>query len=203
LTLSDEALNYLIDLRQQPKIGVIGSARLPTSEEDSQPLIELATRLGKAIAERKCVLVTGATTGFPHLISCAARERGGLSIGISPAMSKDEHVSQYSLPDNGVDVLIYTGFGLKGRNVINVRSCDIVIIFGGELGTLNEFTIAYDEGKVIGVLEGTGGVAEHIIEISKLSSRRGSGEIVCEKEPETLINCCLTAFHKRGILATP
>jgi uncharacterized protein (TIGR00725 family) len=67
---------------------------------------------------------------------------------------------------------------LKARNVVNVRSSDIVIIFGGELGTLNEFTIAYDEGKVIGVLVNTGGVAERIMEISKLSSRRKPGEII-------------------------
>jgi len=144
------------------------------------------------------VLVSGGTTGFPHIISCAARERGGLSIGISPALSKAEHISQYSLPLDGADVFIYTGFGLKGRNVINVRSSDIVIIFGGELGTLNEFTIAYDEGKIIGVLKDTGGVAEQILEISKLSSRRGPGEIIFEKEPDTLIARCLNVFHEQA-----
>src|SRR5262245_26979678 len=174
----------------------MGSARLPDSAEDNQRLTELATRLGHAIAEQHCVLVTGATTGFPHIISSAARERGGFSIGISPALSKAEHLSEYSLPVDGVDVLIYTGFGLKGRNVVNVRSSDIVLIFGGELGTLNEFTIAYDEGKVIGVFEGTGGVTERILEISKLSSRRRSGEIVFEREPETLISRCLNVFHE-------
>lgn len=176
----------------------MGSARLPDSDEDRQRLTELATRLGHAIAKQHCVLVTGATTGFPHIISCAARDQNGFSIGISPALSKDEHLSQYSLPIDGVDVLIYTGFGLKGRNVVNVRSSDIVVIFGGELGTLNEFTIAYDEGKVIGVLEGTGGVAERISEISSLSSRRRPGEIVFEKEPETLIARCLNIFHEKA-----
>src|SRR5262245_31038527 len=176
----------------------MGSARLPASDEHRQRLTGLALRLGHAIAEKHCVLVTGATTGFPHIISSAARERGGFSIGISPAQSKAEHVSRYSLPIHGVDVLIYTGFGLKGRNVVNVRSSDIVIIFGGELGTLNEFTIAYDEGKVIGVLEGTGGVAERILDISKLSSRRRSGEIVFEKEPETLIARCLNVFNEKA-----
>ena len=186
------------DTRQQPTVGVMGSARLPDSDEDSRRLTELATRLGHAIAEQHCVLVTGATTGFPHIISSAARERGGFSIGISPALSKAEHLVHYSLPIDGVDVLIYTGFGLKGRNVVNVRSSDIVVIFGGELGTLNEFTIAYDEGKLIGVLEETGGVAERVLEISKLSSLVGSGEIVFEKEPETLIARCLNVFHQKA-----
>src|SRR5215471_11509319 len=175
------------ELHKQPKIGVMASARLPDSNQSRERLIELAQRMGHAIAAHNCVLVTGATTGFPDVISRASRERGGLTIGISPAHSTDEHTSEYALPDDGVDVLIYTGFGLKGRNVINVRSSDIVLIFGGELGTLNEFTIAYDEGKVIGVLEGTGGVAERIMEISRLSTRREPGEIIFEKEPETLL----------------
>jgi uncharacterized protein (TIGR00725 family) len=188
----------LIDPHKQPTVGVMASARLPGSEADTERLIELAKRIGYAIAEHHCVLVTGATTGFPDVIARAARERGGLTIGISPAHSRDEHTSKYLLPDDGVDVLIYTGFGLKGRNVVNVRSSDVVIIFGGELGTLNEFTIAYDEGKVIGVLEDTGGVAERIMEISKLSSRRKSGEIIFDAEPETLLERCLKVFHERG-----
>jgi uncharacterized protein (TIGR00725 family) len=187
-----------MDPHKQPTVGVMASARLPGSEADTERLIELAKRIGYAIAEQHCVLVTGATAGFPDVIARAARERGGLTIGISPAHSRDEHTSRYSLPNDGVDVLIYTGFGLKGRNVINVRSSDVVMIFGGELGTLNEFTIAYDEGKVIGVLEGSGGVAERIMEISKLSSRRKSGEIIFDAEPETLLERCLTVFHERG-----
>ena len=71
-------------------------------------------------------------------------------------------------PKHGADVIVYTGFGYKGRNVINIRSSDIVLFFGGATGTLNEFTIAYDEGKIIGVLEGSGGVAEHIREIIRI-----------------------------------
>ena len=39
-----------------------------------------------------------------------------------------EHVQRYGLPDDGADVIVYTGFGYKGRNVINIRSSDIVII---------------------------------------------------------------------------
>lgn len=187
-----------MDPHKQPTVGVMASARLPGSAADSQRLIVLAKRIGHAIANHHCVLVTGATTGFPDVIARAARERGGLTIGISPAHSRDEHTSKYLLPDDGVDVLIYTGFGLKGRNVVNVRSSDIVIIFGGELGTLNEFTIAYDEGKVIGVLENTGGVAERIMEISKLSSRRKPGEIIFDEEPEALLERCLKVFHERG-----
>lgn len=186
------------DLHRKRKIGVMGSSHLSTNESELQRLTASAERLGQAIAERGCVLVTGATTGYPDIASRAARVRGGLTVGISPAPSLDEHLRQYSLPDDGVDVIIYTGFGLKGRNVINVRSCDVVIIFGGGVGTLNEFTIAFDENKLIGVLEGTGGAADRIKEIATLSSRRSSGEIVFESDPGALIDRCLRLLDERS-----
>ena len=181
----------------KPSIGLMGSSDSEMGGTDSERLTRLARRLGHAIANRGGVLITGATTGFPYIVSRAARERGCLTIGISPASSREEHASLYSLPGDGVDVIVYTGFGLKGRNVVNVRSSDIVIIFGGGIGTLNEFTIAYDEGKVIGVLEGTGGVADRIKKIVELSKTSRS-ELVFESSPEDLIDNCLKVFSGRN-----
>jgi len=184
-------------LHRKPKIGVMASARDGLSESELQRLTVLATRLGQVIAERGCVLVTGATTGFPDVVSRAARRQGCLTVGISPASSREEHISRYSLPDDGVDVIIYTGFGLKGRNVINVRTSDVVIILGGGMGTLNEFTIAYDEGKVVGVLEGTGGAADQIKNIEAISSRREGSALLFESSPEALIDNCLRMLGDR------
>lgn len=186
------------DLHRKPKIGLMGSSRAQMSGSEVERLTRLAERLGQVIAERGCVLVTGATTGFPDIVSRAARRQGCLTVGISPASSREEHASRYSLPDDGVDVIVYTGFGLKGRNVINVRSSDVVIIFGGGIGTLNEFTIAYDEGKVVGVLEGTGGVADQIKEIAALASKPGGSGLVFESSPEDLIDTCLKVLGGRN-----
>jgi len=182
---------------RKPAIGVMGSSRSKVSESELARLTALAVRLGQAIAERGCVLITGATTGFPDIVSRSARRSGCLTVGISPAASREEHATRYSLPDDSVDILVYTGFGLKGRNVINVRSSDVVIIFGGGLGTLNEFTIAYDEGKVVGVLEGTGGIADKIKELAALSSKPDGGQIVFEANPQDLIDKCLKMLGQR------
>lgn len=181
-------------LHLKPKVGVMGSAGDVLTESERQRLSEIAERLGATIAERGCVLVTGATTGLPDLVSRAARRRNGLTIGISPACSKEEHIYRYKLQTDGADVIIYTGFGLKGRNVINIRSSDIVIIFGGGMGALNEFTIAYDEGKVIGVLEGSGGVADHIREIVEFAKKQTLSQLLFSSDPETLIDLCLQAL---------
>jgi uncharacterized protein (TIGR00725 family) len=181
----------------RPTVGVMGSALETLKGGTAENWKALADRLGRAIAARGCTLITGATTGFPDLISRAARSAGAVTIGVSPAQSREEHVLRYSLPDDGADTIIYTGFGLKGRNVINVRSSDIVVIVGGGIGTLNEFTIAFDEGKVIGILEGTGGVADRIKKIAELSGRSVTSELVFDSNPEALIETCLQALSRR------
>jgi uncharacterized protein (TIGR00725 family) len=94
-------------------------------------------------------------------------------------------------------MIVYTGFGYKGRNVINVRSADIVMIFGGATGTLNEFTIAYDEGKIIGVLEASGGIADHIREIISFCQKACPAVVLFDSEPEKLVRCCLEAWRER------
>jgi uncharacterized protein (TIGR00725 family) len=175
----------------------MGSSNEVLDATSRQQLQDKADQLGAAIASRGCALVTGATTGLPDMVSRAARRRGGLTIGISPAISRAEHVREYQYPTDAVDVMVYTGFGLKGRNVINIRSSDIVIIFGGGMGTLNELTVAYDEGKVIGVLEGTGGIADHLRDIVSFAGKPTSARLIYAAEPEELVEQCLSAWRSR------
>jgi len=177
------------------KVGVMGAASNALAGADISRLESIAEELGRVLATRELVTVTGATTGLPHMVSRAARKHGGLTIGISPAMNEREHRERFRLPVDDTDVIIYTGFGLKGRNVVNIRSSDIVIIFGGEMGTLNEFTIAYDEGKIIGILTGSGGVADHIPEIIGFAGKPTESIVIYDSEPERLIEACLNAFR--------
>ena len=181
----------------RPKVGVMGAADNALSAAEGSRLAELAEKLGAALAKRNCVVITGATTGLPHRVSHAARKHGGLTVGISPAADREEHLGHYGLPEDGAEILIYTGFGLKGRNVVNVRSADVVVIFGGATGTLNEFTIAYDEGKVIGVLEGSGGIADHIQEVVAFCKKPTRATLIFDKQPEILIDRCLQALESR------
>jgi uncharacterized protein (TIGR00725 family) len=176
----------------KPVIGVMGASENDAlSESEKVRLKDLAEKLGSAIAKHDCVLISGATTGLPDLISRSARQHGGFALGISPAENRQQHIEQYKMPPDAADVIIYTGFGLKGRNVINVRSADIVIIFGGATGTLNEFTIAYDEGKIVGVLEGSGGCADHIKEIIDFCKKPSRATVLFDTDPEKLIEKCL------------
>ncbi|HKA33552.1 MAG TPA: hypothetical protein VKH64_10090 [Candidatus Binatia bacterium] len=178
------------------KVGVMGASGVELAPGEKARVEALAERLGAAVAARDCVLVSGATTGLPDLVARAARKKGALVLGVSPAQDHDEH-RRLGLPLDAADAIIYTGFGFKGRNVVNVRSSDVVLIFGGATGTLNEFTIAYDEGKVIGVVEGSGGIADHIEEILSYCKRETRARLFYGRDPEKLLDECLAEFKKR------
>ena len=182
---------------RKPVVGVMGaSANDGLSAAQADRAKRLAENLGIAIAQAGCILVTGATTGLPDLVSRAFRQHGGFALGVSPAENRQEHIQVYRLPEDGADMIIYTGFGYKGRNVINVRTSDIVLIFGGAIGTLNEFTIAYDEGKIIGVLKGSGGVADRMTEIIDYCNKPTQGTVLFGADPQELLKQCLAALER-------
>src|ERR1041384_4581821 len=148
------------------RVGCMGSAASVSARlESGNALIAKAERLAQAIATKDVVLLTGATTGIIYLVGKTAHDAGSFHVGISPGSNEREHAELYKLPVDACDALIYTGFGLKGRNVVLVRSCDVVLFVSGAMGSLNEFTIAHDEGKVIGCLTATGGVADEARQI--------------------------------------
>ena len=175
------------------KVGVMGSAGEAALDPSGAALRAKAEALGRALAARGCVTLTGGTTGLPHAAGAAAHAAGGLHVGISPASDAREHVERYGLPLEGTDVLVYTGFGLKGRNVVLVRSCDVVLVFRGGMGTLNELTIAHDEGRVVGCLTGTGGVADEAEHLVNVLPRKSSAPVIFDEEPERLLERCLKA----------
>jgi uncharacterized protein (TIGR00725 family) len=171
----------------------MGSAAPDSARLDAGTgLVEKAEGLGAAIAKREVVLFSGATTGIVYVVGKAAHDAGCFHVGISPASNKEEHVEHYKLPLDACDTLVYTGFGLKGRNVVLVRSCDIVLFVAGAMGSLNEFTIAHDEGKIIGCLTGTGGVAgEADYLLQKFGKRATASRVFQNSDPDELLDQCL------------
>jgi uncharacterized protein (TIGR00725 family) len=173
------------------KVGVMGSAGDLARTENRETLREKSVALGQAIAKRNLVLLTGGTTGLIYLVGKAAHDAGAWHVGISPARCEREHLQDYGLPTDACDVLIYTGFGLKGRNVVLVRSCDVVLFIAGAMGSLNEFTIAHDEGKLIGCLRGTGGVADEADYLLARFSKPTGAKVYQDEDPEKLLALCM------------
>lgn len=174
----------------QVRIGVMGSA----SGELQPSIAESCRRLGRAIAARGCCLLTGACPGLPHQVVAAAKGADGHVVGISGASSLKEHVETYQSPYREYDVLIFTGLGLMGRELINIRSSDVVIVVSGRSGTLGEFAIAYEEGKLIGVLTGTGGITTALPALEASLNKRTGAEVMYESDPDTLVDRLLGRY---------
>lgn len=177
-------------------IGVMGS--VAGFDADAA---EMSYQLGRAIAEHDCAIVTGACPGLPYDAVRGAKDAGGLTVGVSPGHNFAEHTIKYDSPWEGFDVIIYTGSGLMGREITGVRSCDIVIVVGGRSGTLGEFAIAYDEGKLIGALLGTGGIADHMTELVRVVNKNTGAQVVQDPDPHHLISSLMELYMARRLAA--
>jgi len=165
-------------------VGVMGASGGVILPEVSRKVYDL----GKEIARRGYVLITGACPGLPHEAVRGAKSAGGFVVGISPALNIEEHVLKFQSPTWGYDAMIYTGSGLMGREIENIRSCDVVVFAGGRSGTLGEFSIAFDEGKVIGIMDQTGGITMHLRTIVSFINKDTGSVIVSSADPVDLID---------------
>jgi uncharacterized protein (TIGR00725 family) len=148
--------------------------------------LDKAKELGREIARQGAILITGATTGFPLWVAMGAKEVGGLSVGVSPAASEKEHVEVYRLPLDYMDFIIYTGFGYPGRDILLTRSSDAVVCGCGRIGTIHEFTVAFEDSKPIGIFEGPWEMGKELQDIVA-KSHRPNAKIVSGEDPKKLI----------------
>ncbi|MDR3571952.1 MAG: hypothetical protein P4L81_07265 [Candidatus Pacebacteria bacterium] len=175
------------------KIAVSGSADTTYSGLDA---FEKAKELGREIARAGAIIETGATTGFPMYAALGAKDECGFSIGFSPASTEHEHVNVYKLPLDFMDVIVYTGFGYSGRDLILVRSCDAIVIGPGRIGTLNEFSVAFEDNRPIGILEGDWKTAEFLREVIG-AAHRENDRIVFDSDPKALVTRLIEMVQKQ------
>ena len=167
------------------QICVSGAAKGESAEKGK----EVAQAAGAAIARAGHSLMTGATTGLPNEAAIGYKKAGGkMSLGLSPAATKIEHVMKYRLPTEAYDAILYTGLHYSGRDALLVNSADAVISIGGRLGTLHEFTIAAETHTPIGILAGAGGIGDQIEGLLKLLPNADPELVIFETDPEKLID---------------
>ncbi len=165
------------------KIGVSGSADLTYNGLDA---FERAKEIGREIARAGAIITTGATTGFPMYAAMGAKDECGFSIGFSPASTEREHIEVYKLPLDYMDVVVYTGFGYSGRDLLFVRSCDAMVIGPGMIGTLNEFAVAYEDHRPMGILEGNWDTDE-LLKLVMDSAHRPNPNVIFDSDPKALV----------------
>ena len=112
---------------QKKVVSVIGGRNCTKEVE------QIAYNLGEKLTKVVDILVSGGLKGTMEAVCSGFKAGGGLTIGIIPSYDKKD-------ANKFVDVVIPTGLGLA-RNVLVVKSADIVVALPGETGTLSE--IAY------------------------------------------------------------
>lgn len=179
------------------QICVSGAAKGKSVEEGK----ELATQVGVALAKAGHSLLTGATIGLPNYSAEAYKAAGGkMSLGISPATSKVEHVLKYRLPTKAYDTILFSGLHYVGRDSLLINSADAVISIGGRLGTLHEFTIAMETDTPIAFMQGAGGVSTEIMDVLHAAGESKSRNVIFSDNADDLVKkltALLDEKHKR------
>lgn len=186
------------------KIGVFGSA------VDEKKASLKARELGQVLGENKITLVTGACDGIPNEIAREAFRKGSKIYGYSPVINFEQqkkftpnidisiYKKIYYMPKNfkfsdNIDVC------KKYRNVISIANCDGGIIVSGRWGTMDEFTHLYDMGKVIGVLTGTGGIADELQRLTEKITKKSRAKIFFNSSPKELVESIINELGKRQV----
>ncbi len=166
------------------KIAVCGASLPPFGKI----ILKKSYDVGKEIAVNRHILRFGGCLGYPYEAAKGAFENNGSVIAVSPAKNEKEHAGRYGFPTNNITKIEFTGLGIPARNIPLVVGSDAIIIVAGQIGTLNEFTIAFNKKKPIGVLEESGGITSLIKKIAEICDKVGEKDrIIYEKDPKTLL----------------
>jgi hypothetical protein len=166
-------------------ITIIGKSEKDPRDPVPEKALRMAEEVGRLIAERKGIVVTGGLSGVMEAVSRGAKNAGGVVIGILPGFDKRD-------ANEFVDIAITTGMGWM-RNTLTVRAADAVIMISGGIGTLNELTVAYELKPTV-ILEGSGGWSDRIREVAysgKHLEEAGIAELHFAKTPEEAVDLAL------------
>jgi len=154
---------------------------------------DAAYRVGRAVAEEGGVVVCGGLGGVMEEASKGALEAGGHSVGIIPSADSAQ-ASRYC------DFVVATGLG-RSRNFLVAYSGDAMVVVGGGAGTLIEAAAAYQAGKPIAAVKGTGGVADAWA--GKYIDERRTGRVLEGSSPEDAVKKAMRALSGRASFRKP
>lgn len=170
--------------------------------------VQKAKELAQELASRDVIILTGAGSGLPELVALEIWKNGKEVWGFPPTINPEEQRQLYP----GQNLKIYSRLfyipkdykfaknvetSRKYRNVASTATCDAGIIIAGRWGTMNEFTNLYDMGKVIGVLTGSGGVADEIPNLVKKISKESKASVIFNNSPKELLKEVISELETR------
>lgn len=185
------------------KIGIFGS-----SAGEMDKIIPKARELAKILARENVIVLTGAAQGLPYEVASTAAKHGAEVWGYSQfTNAKIEKETIPTLDFSIFKKIIYIPedyefatdrfVSQKYRNITSTASSDAGIIISGRWGSLNEFTNLYDMEKVIGVLIGTGGIADELESLKKKIDKPKNTVIFFDNNPKKLVQLVLKSLEER------
>ena len=178
------------------KIAIFGTAS-PTIPQKIQ---DLSFEIGKYLADKYITVVTGGCIGVPGYAIDGAIASHGVTEAFYPDLDEIACAENKNAHNN--DALhkyhsknFFDGF--TERSLCMINAVDGAIIINGRIGTLSEFTIAVEEGLDVCVIEGSGGVADHLSEIIKLAEREIPNKVIFAKNWKTGIDELIQHIHDK------
>jgi len=136
------------------KIGIIG----PNNKMCSKELYDFGVLLGRQIATKDRTFVCGGLGGFMEAVCKGVKLSpdtfSGQTVGILPDDTSDN-------ANPFIDTAVATGQGIA-RNIIIVRTADLIIAAGGGAGTLSEIAFAWQLQKTVLCLTNFDGWAKEL-----------------------------------------
>ena len=105
-------------------------------DEKNHILLNNARLLAKNLSLMGNIIITGGGTGVPTYVNLGVQDAKGISIEFNNSNKIFTSQKNYSFT-------IFTEMGWDGRRLLAVKSSDLLIVLGGNNGTLNEITLAY------------------------------------------------------------
>ena len=169
------------------QIGVIGYNK-SSSIQISQTTLSLAYEVGKNIAKRNAILISGGLGGVMESSCKGAKDQGGFTIGIIPH-------EDFSQANDYCDAVICTGIGMS-RDFIVANSSDGIISVGGGVGTLIELCVGYMTKIPMVAIKNSGGVSD--IYGGKFLDERNRILIETRKDPVSAVEYILSKTRTRS-----
>jgi uncharacterized protein (TIGR00725 family) len=178
-------------------VGVIGKNEQHPNDVVDAATMGAAEEVGRLVALRGGVIVTGGRRGVMEAASKGAKEAGGLTVAFLPSMDRRD-------ANSWCDIVFPTGLG-RARNLLTARSCHVLVMIGGSTGTLNELTIAYAEARPVVILEGSGGWSDRILGVlyeGRYLDERQTVEISRARTPQEAVDMAFRLAEEKSDAVT-
>ncbi len=167
------------------KVAIISSANPKVPESLIPVLQDVISSLHKI---KDIEILTGGCLGIPGVIVEKAQKIGIKTIAYSPDKNGNNHNKRLDNQtlDFFSEVKHYKGFTM--RSLAMIKDADRVLLLNGRIGTLSEFTIALEEGKRVGVITNTGGIADHASYILQIANKEFPNLVFFSDNPKKVID---------------